>query len=330
MLQTLIQVEDIPQQLLSPVSHDDSVGYAAKKILAGQFAIVLQRQAGAINSADPEDLHQVRVAVRRMRTCLRVMKTALGQEVVNALMPGMRRTGSVLGKVRDLDSFIIWLARIREFMHFKVRVGIDAIEKWYLKLRQQKLQSVRDELEGASYQEWTQALLEFLHSGLEEKPGKRVLKKEAPEILTFLLSYVRSTTNDASSASFSKLHKLRVRCKWLRYFCEFFNDAYGGRLQPVIKEIKVLQSELGIVQDHTRDIKLLKSNQNQLVKELNCVDSKSVAALIKFFSRQRRNTRKRFKKIWKDYTAKHNQKRYKKMFYKFPPTRENSAQSRSD
>ncbi|MDP8245302.1 MAG: CHAD domain-containing protein [Candidatus Hinthialibacter antarcticus] len=329
MLKTFIQAEEIPQELLGSVCQDDSAPYAARKILAKQFTIVLRHQEAAIHTDDPEALHQVRLAIRRMRTCLRVMKPMLGDDLVGRLMPGMKRTGSILGDVRDLDSFIIWLSRIREFMHFKVRVAIDAIERESLGVRKQEKQTVIDELESDSYSEWTQALLEFLHSDRFAETTEKTLRDEAPGILTYLLSYVSATTKDASSASFKKLHKLRIRCKWLRYFCEFFNDAYGDRLQPVIKEIKVMQSELGIVQDHSRDIKMLTANKRKFT-EINCVDDKSVAALIQFFSRQRRNTRKRFKKIWKDYTAKNNQKRYLKLFKKFPSIEESPVQSRLD
>lgn len=330
MLKTMIAVDEIPQDLFLPVSQDDSIGCVCRKILAGQLAIVLDHQDGALHSDGPEDLHEVRMAVRRMRTCLRVMEPYIGEDIVNRLLPGMKKTGSTLGKVRDIDSFIIWLSKIRDYLHFKVRVAIDAIENKYIEARNQKQQMVINELEGESYQDWMQALLEYLHTEFDDESASKPLHVEAPNMLGFLLSYVRATTKDASAASFKKLHKLRVRCKWLRYFCEFFNDAYGGNLKPVIKEIKALQSELGIVQDHTRDIKLLKANQNELANELVCVDEKSIAAVIQFLTRHRRNTRKRFKKIWENFSAKPNQKHLKKKFGDFPAIEETPAQSPSD
>ncbi|MBZ0258064.1 CHAD domain-containing protein [bacterium] len=330
MLKTMIAVDEIPQDLLLPVRQDDSIGCVCRKILAGQLSIVLNHQENALHRDDPEALHEVRMAVRRMRTCLRVMEPYIGEDIVNRLLPGMKKTGSTLGKVRDIDSFIIWLSKIREYLHFKVRVAIDAIENKYVEVRNQKQQMVIDELEGESYQDWMQALLEYLHTEFDAESASKSLHVEAPNMLGYLLSYVRATTKDASAASFKKLHKLRVRCKWLRYFCEFFNDAYGGNLKPVIKEIKALQSELGIVQDHTRDIKLLKANQNELANELVCVDEKSITAVIQFLTRHRRNTRKRFKKIWKDFAAKPNQKHLKRKFGDFPAIAETPAQSPSD
>lgn len=326
----MIAVDEIPQDGFLPVSKDDSIGCVCRNILAKQIAVILDHQEDALQNDDPEALHEVRVAIRRMRTCLRVMEPYIGKEIVSRLLPGMKKTGSTLGKVRDIDSFIIWLSKIREFMHFKERVAIDAIEKKYVGIRNQKQQLVFNELEGESYQDWMQALLEYLHTEFDADSASKPLYVEAPNMLGYLLSYVRATTKDSSAASFKKLHKLRVRCKWLRYFCEFFNDAYGGNLKPVIKEIKVLQSELGIIQDHTRDIKLLKANQSQLAKELVCVDEKSIAAVIQFLTRHRRNTRKRFKKVWKDFTAKPNQKHLKRKFKEFPSIGETPAQSLSD
>ncbi len=307
-----IQLEDIPQKFLSPVFEDDSVVYAIKKILADQLTIVLRCQDGAKNSDEPYDLHQMRIAIRRMRTTLQIMKPYIDKDMADALLKQMRQSGSVLGKVRDIDSFITWLGRIRENLRIKIRIAVDGIKKDYKKIRKIQMQRVIDEIDGESYQQWVELLVEFLKSNDNDK--KRTIKKHSPVILNGLLDYINGTTNNAEAASFKKLHKFRIRCKWLRYFCEFFDEAYGGRLQPVIKETKVLQSSLGLIQDHTRDIQLLKDNQERLAKELNAVDKNSVSALIKFFRRQRKNARKRFQKEWKNYMRKRSQKRFRKLF----------------
>jgi hypothetical protein len=44
-------------------------------------------------------------------------------------------------------------------------------------------------------------------------------------------------------------HALRIRCKRLRYALEFSSDVYGGRTSRFVRELTVLQDELGAMQD---------------------------------------------------------------------------------
>ena len=47
----------------------------------------------------------------------------------------------------------------------------------------------------------------------------------------------------------SDFHALRIRCKRLRYALEFSGDVYGGRTSRFVRELTVLQDELGEMQD---------------------------------------------------------------------------------
>ena len=47
----------------------------------------------------------------------------------------------------------------------------------------------------------------------------------------------------------SDFHALRIRCKRLRYALEFSSDVYGGPTSRFVRELTVLQDELGDMQD---------------------------------------------------------------------------------
>ena len=66
---------------------------------------MLEHEAGTRKGDDPEELHDMRVATRRMRAALRVFGAYLDPDVMRPVDRGLRRTGRMLGAVRDLDVF---------------------------------------------------------------------------------------------------------------------------------------------------------------------------------------------------------------------------------
>ena len=60
--------------------------------------------------SDPEDLHRLRVAVRRSRAALREARTLLGDEQTHAVRGELKWLGAELGAARDLD---VLIARLR-------------------------------------------------------------------------------------------------------------------------------------------------------------------------------------------------------------------------
>src|SRR5262245_28120308 len=61
---------------------------------------------GALAAADPEYLHQMRVAIRRMRTALEVFAEAVPDAVASPLQGELRWLSGALGQARDWDVFI--------------------------------------------------------------------------------------------------------------------------------------------------------------------------------------------------------------------------------
>ena len=101
--------KDAPSESVTPkrpgILAADSMVDAAFKTLRFHFARMLAHERGTRAGDDPEDLHDMRVATRRMRAALRVFAPYLDQDVMKPVERGLRRTGRKLGSVRDLDVF---------------------------------------------------------------------------------------------------------------------------------------------------------------------------------------------------------------------------------
>ncbi len=74
---------------------------------------MLEHEAGTRLGRDPEELHDMRVATRRLRSALRLFGPYLPRNEVEHAGEALRTFGRLLGEVRDMD---VALAQARTFL----------------------------------------------------------------------------------------------------------------------------------------------------------------------------------------------------------------------
>ena len=85
-------------------------GEALGIALDTEYRALLVHDPGTRQGDDPEDLHQLRVATRRLRAFLRVARPLVDREWAGSLREELRWLGGHLGPARDLD---VMLGRLR-------------------------------------------------------------------------------------------------------------------------------------------------------------------------------------------------------------------------
>src|SRR4029077_1143360 len=86
----------------SPVQH-------VRASLYQRLRALLAHEAGTRTGEDIEDLHQMRVAVRRMRATLKAARPLLDAAWADGLRAELGWRGGALGPVRDLDVLLLRL-----------------------------------------------------------------------------------------------------------------------------------------------------------------------------------------------------------------------------
>ena len=84
---------------------DDAIG-RLRSMLERQYAQILRHDPGVRLDLDPEDVHRVRVAVRRSRAILRAARPVLDPSWSEPLRDELHWLGSALGRRRDLDVLV--------------------------------------------------------------------------------------------------------------------------------------------------------------------------------------------------------------------------------
>jgi CHAD domain-containing protein len=229
---------------------------AGRKVLHFHFARMLKHEPGTRAGEDIEELHDMRVATRRMRAALRVFGTYLKARAVRPYVVGLRRTARALGAVRDLDVFMHKARIYLETLPPEQGQDLDPLLAMWQAEREQAREEMLTYLDGAKYRDFVQGFQLFL-----ERPGAGARKMKgfppeptemrhvAPQLIYARWAGVQAFDRLLDGASVAVLHALRIECKRLRYTLEFFREVLGAEAKEVIAEVVQLQDHLGNLND---------------------------------------------------------------------------------
>ncbi len=247
---------EISQQKNPGVRAGDLMPEAGRKVLGYHFAQMLLHEDGTRLGTDIEELHDMRVATRRMRAAFEIFETAFKPKIVRSLLRGLRATGRALGHVRDLDVFLEKADHYLETLPEEKRASLTPLlEHW-----QQDLQTARQELvaflDSSTYKDFKHRFLEFVTTPgagarrLQDSPPEpRLVCEVAPVLIYQRLAEARAFDAIMLTASVEQFHMLRIEFKKLRYTLEYFREVLGSESREVIQEIKTLQDHLGDLND---------------------------------------------------------------------------------
>ena len=219
-------------------------------------------RAAALAFADPEGVHDMRVASRRLRSIIRDFSPYFRSRKLRHAKADLKNLADTLGAVRDEDVAIMALEKLATEAPAEFSAGIEQ----FVEARRLRRNRARRELEEAIKEDaLTELQAEFnaaLAQGLKvtrQRRGKEANQKSIEE-----LSF-RQVGRDIIKAGFRELedlstslyrpfkskplHQMRLAAKRLRYAIELFAPCWDYPLEPFAKEIARLQTSLGELHD---------------------------------------------------------------------------------
>ena len=239
---------------------DDTMAEAARKTLLFHFQRMWAHEAGTRAGEDAEDLHDMRVATRRMRAAMPVFSDYLDMERMRPFVKGMRRTGRALGAVRDLDVF---QQKARKYLKDRPRdrrSELDPLLRVLTSQREVARERMLAYLDGERYALFVQQFGEFLQTPgagasavdwQQDGPRPHRLRHTVPIAVYRRLADVWAYDEWMTGAEvpLERYHQLRITSKGLRYTLEYFREVLGPEAEVLIEEVKALQDNLGDLQD---------------------------------------------------------------------------------
>jgi CHAD domain-containing protein len=206
---------------------------------------------GTIADIDTEFLHDLRVAVRRTRSGLKLAGDVLPAGLATRFRPEFKLLGDLTTPVRDLDVHLLGFDGMAAGL---VAASAADLEPFRFHLARKRAVEQRQLARGLRTPEfsllcrdWREALA-AVPASRRARPAARALADQRIRKAHRRVLADGAVITPASAPA--ALHDLRKRAKELRYALEIFGSLYdpGGHWQAV-RELKALQDCLGTFQD---------------------------------------------------------------------------------
>jgi CHAD domain-containing protein len=212
--------------------------------LGAQRHALVRYDVGARIASDPESLHQLRVASRRIRAFLAVGRELVDQEWARELKDGMQALGRASADARDLD---ILLETVRDRIRSFDPRDQEAAET-LLRLLEEDRRALQHALIAVLNSDVHRRALDRLALPAVPAPAppSRKLDQLAARELRRLVARVRRLGKRPGD---DQLHDLRIKVKRVRYATELGGAPKDKRARRVVKAATRVQDVLGEHQD---------------------------------------------------------------------------------
>lgn len=203
--------------------------------------------AGVRTTDDPAFVHQLRVALRRLRSLLRLFAPILPKDFRKHWLDLIGQLADEVGLARDLD--VMHTTVLRPVMDAGLGANSGVFSARLMEERQAAREHGRSRLQEPRI---ARRLLELTRDllALPDTAGDMQLDAFALDALRKVRKDVRRAMEAAETLDAEPLHALRIRIKRLRYALECFSPLLpADRVALQLKEISDLQEDLGFLND---------------------------------------------------------------------------------
>lgn len=301
------------RQLCAPVSGEDTIAEAGRKVLLADFVRMLENESGSRTGADVKAVHDMRVATRRMRSALRLLENVYKARAIRSFEQTLKQASAALGKVRDLDVLIESLSQYRADLSGEDQEALLPILEALNKRQAKAVRKLNGFLDGELYAQFVADFTEFAR-----QPGRGVRAVEGtatpyqvrhvlPTLVHDRLANVRAYDNVIENGDVQTLHALRIEFKRLRYVVAFFQDVLGNSGTDYLEALKAIQDHLGALNDAV----VVQARLNALLEDSDWehITTEVVGSYISILAARQDSLQQSFADVWTRFNTRSVQRK---------------------
>jgi inorganic triphosphatase YgiF len=223
------------------------VDAALRHVIGHGTEVLLANAQGLADHEDPEFVHQARVALRRMRSAVRLWRRH--SRFPRRLADELRWIGRELGAARDADVLVTQtLPALADAVPGPLRRPMAALLRAARAQRKAARSAARAALAGGRFAALALDLLAWAHAPAD--PKAPTLRRLAPKQLARARLRLAGAARFFAALSPERRHRVRILAKRLRYALDLYSVALPGRqTADFIEQLARLQDLLGELND---------------------------------------------------------------------------------
>lgn len=242
-----------------PLEKTNSAELSVQKPLFVYAEQIIHNLERVLTSHDPEGPHQLRIALRRLRSTIQGLEPVFVSDGkaqdFKRIARHARKLGRLVGALRDADVLDIDIARVatKGAPTQSIEIETGQISDALIKHRADVRQSVIRQLSSNQTSRFLLDLLEqltLLSPSENDNGSPKLVKDVANEALQKSWEKVKKRGRRLNRLSVSERHNMRKDLKVHRYQVEFFASLFPkDHVRPYFKTLKRLQSVFGYLND---------------------------------------------------------------------------------
>ena len=222
---------------------DAAAAAGIKLVLITRFEELYSFHEAALNWTDPEGVHSMRVASRRLRSGLRDFRPYLRKRGLTSIEKEIRSLADALGEVRDQDVAIMALEKLATHAPTEVLGTL----KEYINTREEVRERAREKLtsvlERSELGKLQLSFMESVDKATATKEPEITFREMSRAIILERLKELEKLSNGLFSPfEIETLHEMRIAAKRLRYALELFQQCWGNSIASYAKHAAILLS----------------------------------------------------------------------------------------
>lgn len=202
-----------------------------------------------------DDIHDLRVASRRIRASLEVFATLLPQKKIALWENSIRKLTKAFGSARDLDVQIEFITSLyRQSIEKNLKPGIRRILLRLTQKRQGIQQDLEETLRDYQQKEILNKMLASLDPLVLVEPDQQQFSPDLYQLAFEILhkrleEFLYHEIYIPYPERIKELHLMRIAAKRLRYSLEVFAPIYANKMEHVLDVLRCVQTSLGDIRD---------------------------------------------------------------------------------
>jgi CHAD domain-containing protein len=241
-----------PEQITN-IDCNEEAASAINSVLLTRLSEMVTLRKQAVDESDPDGVHDMRVAARRLRSVLSDFTPYLRKSHMNSSLKKIKGIGDALGEVRDQDVAIKALNTLAKKAPAYVSKVLGEVVEERTKARAEALQELEEVLQKNSVHQLETEFASALTGALDVN-RKNEARRSYDEVGKEIVRERLKDLGKVSSALYQpleveQLHELRIAFKRLRYALEVFEKCWGDPIMVFAGRVAEMQTALGELHD---------------------------------------------------------------------------------
>jgi len=283
---------------------NDAAAAGIGLVLTTRFQEMQGFHETALDFSDPEGVHSMRVASRRLRSALRDFMPYIRRRDLTSLLKQTKSIAAALGEVRDQDVAIAALEKIEKRAPAEASGALRQLIDTRKFVRNDARERLRLILVANNTNEFAAQFTTSIDTATSLSKQQVTFLKMSEAVIVERLKELEQLSDSLYKPFLVEpLHEMRIAAKRLRYALELFQQCWGRSLATYAKKVADMQKALGDLHDCDVWIDTLGDQINETRKQKQDDQLAGLLWLLSHFVKLRTKHLRQAYDLWREWEA---------------------------